>query len=394
MRKRMQTGLKALPVFIGALLFGGCGDSATVAVVEGQLVQQVEVTGVLTSADTLSMMPPAMRRVWQYQVKSLAPEGKEVKQGSVVARLDTSELNQRLQVKSAELEATVQDIETSRLRNAKKLEELKLELAEARMEEEKALRKFELSDETVAAIDKEKYQRDAIIATEKVALIERKFMLEQESIKGRMAMLDGDRQKFAAEVAALKQGIAAMSLKAPRDGMVVYGTDPQGNKIKEGQSVFAGDAVFSMPDLDRMQVAMAIPEVEANRVRAGLRVKIRLDANPERVFHGTLSETGAVFRRKNDDIPLVVFDAVARFDEVDKELMRPGMTAKINIDVVQDKSALLLPLDAVHYEEGRPFVWQSGLLGDSRQFVALGDSGRDRVVVLSGLALGDEVILK
>ncbi|WP_338592855.1 efflux RND transporter periplasmic adaptor subunit [Shewanella khirikhana] len=393
----MKSALKVFrlaPLALIAGLLGGCEDGVRVEVSEGQLVQQVEVTGVLTSADTLSMMPPAMRRVWQYQVKSIVPEGKEVEAGSVVARLDTSELNQRLQVKSAELEATVQDIETSRLRNAKKLEELKLELAEAKMEEEKARRKFELSDETVAAIDKEKYQRDAVIATEKVALIERKFTLEQESIKGRMAMLDGDRQKFASEVSALKKGIAAMSLKAPRTGMVVYGNDPQGNKIKEGQSVFAGDAVFSMPDLERMQVAMTIPEVEANRVRSGLRVKIRLDANPERVFHGTLTETGAVFRVKNDDIPLVVFDAVADFDEIDKDLMRPGMTAKISIDVVREKSALLLPLDALHYDEGRPFVWQSGMLGDSRTFVELGDSGRDKVEVRAGLALGDEVLLR
>ncbi|MBT1442924.1 HlyD family efflux transporter periplasmic adaptor subunit [Shewanella sp. JM162201] len=376
------------------LSLGGCSKGSSASVSEGQLMQQVEVTGVLTSADTVSLMPPAMRRVWQYQVKSLAPEGKEVKAGTVVAKLDTSDLSQKLQVKSAELEATVQDIETSRLRNAKVLEELKLDLAEARMEEEKAKRKFELSDDTVAAIEKEKYRRDATIATEKVTLIGQKLKLEQESIKGRMAMLDGDRQKFQAEVSALKQGIAAMSLKAPRDGMVVYGSDPQGNKIKEGQSVFAGDAVFSMPDLNRMQVAMTIPEVEANRVKSGLRVKIRLDANPERVFHGTLTETGAVFRVKNDDIPLVVFDALASFDEIDPELMRPGMTAKISIDVVRPTEALLLPLDAVHYDEGRPFVWQDGLFGERRTWVRLGDSGRDKVVVEDGLALGDEVLLK
>lgn len=394
MNSTLKKTFRLAPLAIVAALLGGCSEGMQVEVTEGQLVQQVEVTGVLTSADTASLMPPAMRRVWQYQVKSLVPEGSEVKAGSVVARLDTSELNQRLQVKNAELEATVQDIETSRLRNAKKLEELKLELAEAKMEEEKARRKFELSDETVAAIEKEKYQRDAVIATEKVALISRKLTLEQESIKGRMAMLDGDKQKFAAEVSALKKGIAAMSLKAPRDGMVVYGSDPQGNKIKEGQSVFTGDAVFFMPDLDRMQVAMTIPEVEADRVKTGLRVKIRLDANPERVFHGTLIETGAVFRVKNDNIPLVVFDAVANFDEVDKELMRPGMTAKISIDVISDKTVLLLPLDALHYEDGRPFVWQSGVLGDSRTFVELGDSGRDKVEVRSGLSQGDEVLLR
>lgn len=371
----------------------GCGQNALTRVEQGVLIQQVEVTGELVSADTVSMMPPAIRRVWQYQVKQLAPEGSAVAKGDVVARLDTSELTQRLSVSAAKLAATKQDIETSKLRNAKQLEQLRLDLAEAKMNAEKAERKFNLSDETVASIEKEKYQRDAEIAKDRVGLITNKITLESKGAEQRQAMLAGDEQKFASEVAALESGIASMTLKAPRAGMVVYGNDPQGNKIKEGQSVFAGDAVLSIPDLSHMQVNMTVPEVEAQRVKLGQAIKIRLDANPERIFRGKIVELGAVFRNKNQEVPLVVFDAVASIDEPDSELMRPGMTAKIAIDIAKDTPSLLVATEAVSFEAGQAYVLRPTWFGAEKQQVTLGDIGTERVSIRQGLVLGDEVLL-
>ncbi|MPY21750.1 HlyD family efflux transporter periplasmic adaptor subunit [Shewanella psychropiezotolerans] len=359
----------------------------------GVLRQSIEATGELVSADTVSMKPPSIRRVWQYQVKQLAPEGSLVQEGDMVAQLDTSELTQRLSVKTAKLEATLQDIETSKLRNAKKLEQLRLDLAEAKMSFDKAERKFKLSDETVAVIDKIKYEKDAVIAKDKVQLTKQKIELENQSAKQREAMLEGDRQKFSSEVAALKKGIESLTLIAPREGMVVYGNDSQGNKIKEGQSVFMGDAVLSIPDLNHMQVNMTIPEVEASRVKLGQQLKIRLDANPDKVFYGKIIELGAVFRHKNQDVPLVVFDAVASIDEADTDLMRPGMTAKIAIDIANEKQELLLSLDAVHYESGQAYVLLPDLFGESKQAVTIGTIGKELVSIKTGLDVGQEVLL-
>ncbi|MGI2261255.1 efflux RND transporter periplasmic adaptor subunit [Shewanella sp. GXUN23E] len=378
---------------LALLTLGGCNQAPQTRVVEGVLPQSIEVSGELESAGTVSMMPPAMRRVWQYQVKQLAPEGQPVTTGQVVARLDTSEIVQRLQVKQAELDATVQDIKTSKMRNAQKIEELKLELAQARMEYEKADLKYRLSDDTVAQIDKLKYQRDAEIASDRVVLVERKLTLERESIKQREAMLEGDRQKFAAEVSALESAIDAMTLKAPRPGMLVYGTDHEGNKIQEGQSIFAGGTVVSIADLDQMRVNMAIPEVEARRVKVGQTVSIRLDANPERRFRGKIIELGAVFRPKNQNVPLMVFDALASIEDPDPDLLRPGMTAKISIELPSHQQQMLLPSQAVHYEDGQAFVYVPSLFGDKRVDVTVGASANGLVAIVDGLSGEDEVSL-
>ncbi|ABZ77007.1 membrane-fusion protein [Shewanella halifaxensis HAW-EB4] len=385
--------MTAINTFMLAALLTGCSQNAVTQVESGILEQQIEVTGELVSANTVSLKPPALRRVWQYQVKMLAPEGSEVKKGDRVAQLDTSTLTQRLSVKAANLATTIQDIETSKLRNAKKLEELKLELAEAKMTQEKSQMKVDISDETVSVINQQKYLRDAIIAKDRVKLINQKIQLEIESAEQRMKMLAGDQQKFGSEVAGLEKGIKSLTLIAPRDGMVVYGNDQQGNKLAEGQNIFGGDSILSIPDLQHMQVNMTIPEVEAGRVKLGQKLKIRLDANPDKSFDGEIIELGAVFRVKNQDVPLVIFDAVASIEAPDTEMMRPGMTAKISIDIANNTPDLLLSLDAVHYDRGKAYVLKPGLVSDTKQYVGLGAMGKERVAITSGLIAGDEVLL-
>ncbi|MGS0676745.1 efflux RND transporter periplasmic adaptor subunit [Shewanella sp. 125m-1] len=385
--------MTAINTLMLAAILTGCSQYVVTQVESGILEQQIEVTGELVSANTVSLRPPALRRVWQYQVKMLAPEGSEVKQGDRVAQLDTSTLTQRLSVKAANLATTIQDIETSKLRNAKKLQELKLELAEAKMEQEKSQLKVDISDITVSVIDQQKYLKDEVIAKDRVQLINQKIELEIESAEQRMKMLAGDQQKFASEVAALEKGIKSLTLIAPRDGMVVYGNDQQGNKVAEGQNIFVGDSVLSIPDLQHMQVNMTIPEVEAGRVKIGQALKIRLDANPEKSFNGKIIELGAVFRVKNQDVPLVIFDAVASIEQPDTEMMRPGMTAKISIDIANNNPELLLSLDAVHYERGKAYVLKPGIFTESKQYVGLGDMGKERVAITLGLTEGEEVLL-
>ncbi|TKB47315.1 HlyD family efflux transporter periplasmic adaptor subunit [Ferrimonas sediminicola] len=317
---------------VAALLLSACTQEAGPRQPDQpQTPNRVQVSGELASADSLGISPPPVRRQWQYQVKYLAPEGVKVSQGELLVRLDTSDLRQRLQLRQADLAAVEQDIQTSGMRNEKKLEELKLNLAEARMNREKARRKFAIQDDSVARLEREKYARDAAIAEARVSLIEQQIELEREGAAQRLVMLQGDRRRWQSRVAQLQADIGKMTITAPRDGMVVIGTTFDGNKIKEGATVFAGDDLVRLPDLSRMVVNLVIPEVEARKVNLGQRVVLRLDAAPEKEFHGVLTEISPVFRRKNQSVPVVVFDAVATIEDADARLMRPGMTAKVEV---------------------------------------------------------------
>ncbi|TKB57580.1 HlyD family secretion protein [Ferrimonas aestuarii] len=331
MSKHPRLSVSLTPnLLICAMLLSGCGSpQEQVAVAPKAKITPLMVSGTLESSDSFSMSPPAVRWQWQYQVKYLAPEGKTVAPGERLVVLDSSELQQRLTQRQSDLASVEQDIKTTKLRNEKQAEDLKLQLAEAKMELDKAKRKYEIQDDSVAALEREKYQRDAVIAQARVELITKKIELEHTGSAQRLAMLEGDRQRWQLQVDQIQRDIAKMTITAPRAGMVVRGTGMDGTKLKEGATAYVGEPLVRLPNLDQMEVRLSIPEVEAKRVSLGQQLVVRLDASPDREFVATITEISPIFRRKNQDVPVVVFDAVAQIAQPDPELMRPGMTTKV-----------------------------------------------------------------
>lgn len=388
MQKQLLTGL------LVCFALQGCGSEKMITVEAGLLPQNINLTGELVSANTVQVSPPVVNRVWQYQVKTLATEGSFVKEGQTIATLDTSELMQRLQNKSSELATIKQDIKTTRIRMFEEIEQLKLNIAEAKMNYEKAKRKFDLSDETVAEIEKKKYENDALISKRKVKLTQQLLELEKQSLKQRLLMLESDQKKMAAEVKELQQGIVSFNIKTPKEGMLVYEKDFNGEKVKEGHTLYAGMGLVSIPDLTEMQVKMSIPEIEAHRVQVGQVVSIRLDANPEKEFKGKISQLGKVFRSKSWNVPLVVFDAIADIEGADQQIMKPGMTAKISIDVSSPQTQLLLPKAAIYYENGLPTVNKETFLSSSQVFIEIEQMSESMVSISKGLEAGDKVVLR
>ena len=74
---------------------------------------------------------------------------------------------------------------------------------------------------------------------------------------------------------------------------------------------------------------------EAARVRVGQQVRFTLDAAPDKVFLGEITELASVIHTRSINQPDKVFDATVRLLNPDTELMRPGMN--INAEVLLDR---------------------------------------------------------
>ena len=73
--------------------------------------------------------------------------------------------------------------------------------------------------------------------------------------------------------------------------------------------------------------------------------------------------------------------------------LRPGMTARVEIEVEERTEALYVPLEAVFERDGRAVVYLAGRRPRPRE-VVLGPSNADFVVIEKGLARGDRVLLR
>ncbi len=93
----------------------------------------------------------------------------------------------------------------------------------------------------------------------------------------------------------LERQIAYCIIKAPGDGLVVYGNDPRniGNRppqIEEGATVRERQLIFRLPDITRMQVNAKVRELHVDRLLQGMKARVRVDAFADAVLSGTVRD--------------------------------------------------------------------------------------------------------
>ncbi|TQV89169.1 HlyD family secretion protein [Aliikangiella coralliicola] len=336
-----------ITLLVGALLLvSGCEqqDSSINSQTQLKVSGIVEANGELASSDTAVVSPPAVRNQWRYKITFLAAEGSQVNKGKPIVSFDVSELNQKLSMKKSELKTAQKTLENTLLTNEAKLEKQNLELAESKMKQDKAYRKWQQSKNLESNLETKKLNLQFKIAENETQRLEKTVAKTIESNKVKLAISKSNNERLQSEVDQLKSGIGKMTIKAPKSGIIIYKPDYQGKKISMGDTVWMGRQIIGLPSLDQMIVKAKILEADAGSVKLAQKVEVVLDAVPERVFIGKVTKLGKVFRRKSKDQPNIIFDAEITLENPDIDLMRPGMAAriKIHVDDAQQSSALAL----------------------------------------------------
>ena len=156
-----------------------------------------------------------------------------------------------------------------------------------------------------------------------------------------------------------------------------------------GQSVAATTPIVVLVDLANLQIEANVHESYIGQVHQGQRALIRLEALPGQPLEGRVSEIA----------PLGTVVAGVASYPVTLELaaagvvVKPGMTAEVEIVVSQRENALIVPKGALGLVDGRWIVRKgsAGRLVDAE--VKTGVRQGRVVEVLEGLAEGDQVLL-
>jgi HlyD family secretion protein len=360
----------------------------------GDLVTGFEVIGTLASSASESLGPPPVEDIWNFKISRLAREGTEVKKGQPVLAFDTTELQRLLETKSAEADESRKQIEKERNDLALQSKDERLRLSEA----EATLRKTELKLEAPADLlgisERKTAEIDHAIAKREATAVRARLLALERAARARIALLESKRNQAEAYVTRTQRSIQLMNVMATRDGTIVYIANRNGEKRKEGDSVWKAERVIEIPDLTRMKAEGEVDEVDAGRVKVGQRVSLRLDAHPDEEFGGTITSTGrTVQQRRASQDPLKVLRVEIKLDRTDPAKMRPGMRFQGTIELGRVKNAVIIPRDAVFLGAAGPFVHRRGAVKVEQIPVKLGHENDRSVEVLNGLDAGDRVLV-
>ena len=319
----------ALLAALSAFVLVGCQPDAS----ETSAVEQPKVTATaeLISLKNATLGPPSIPRMWQYKIEYMARENQLVKEGDKVLVFDAQNLKNDLISQSSRLAAEIKKAENQKLKDEATQQDLILALAEAEMNFQKAKRKAEITDASRSKIERDKQQADYEYQTENLAQAKQKLAHHKKAMEINRRVDQAEINQRQSRVNSVKRDIAKLTINAPKDGLVMYTADWEGEKAAVGQTVYMGRTLMQLPSLDEVAIKAEFAEPDTAKLHTGQVVKVIFEAYPENAYMGKISELGEAYYPKSTSNAKVVFDALIELDDNKPEVMRPGMKAKVEV---------------------------------------------------------------
>jgi HlyD family secretion protein len=252
----------------------------------------------------------------------------EVKKGQPLAKLDTSKLLQQ----------------TDRSRASLLAAKAKVSQAEATLSESKAALSRQ---EELLELSGGKTPSRATMETSRATVARAQADLEsaQASVVG-----------AEAEVGAFERDLEKGIIRSPVDGMVLA------RSIEVGQTVaasFTAPTLFTIAeDLKKMELQVSVSEADIGRVAVGQTASFSVDAWPDRTYTATVTKvafgsanSGTSTASNNTAATTGVVNYSTELEVANDDLtLRPGMTATVDIAIVDKKEIIVVPNSALRFD--------------------------------------------
>lgn len=305
-------------------------------------------------------------------------EGDAVREGDVVCRLDSVDLQARLDAAESRVRSQESQLEGSRA----ELELAQLELGRAQ----------ELLDtKDIAKTEFDAANTRALQARSSVSVIE--------------AGIEAAR----ADVRAAKRDLENAVIVSPINGRIVNLPMEVGETVL-GTFNNQGSLIMEIADLGEMVMQARIDESSVGLVREGQTADVRLLSYGDRIFEGVVERVGLQRRVFSDGTSYV--QAEILLEQSDEDLLRTGLTSNADVHVETVRDAIVVPSQAVldrRVENLPDSVRNSPLVDRLRTFTSVvyvleGGKARARpvrtgvsdltdTVILEGLKVDDQVVV-
>jgi HlyD family secretion protein len=406
LRQLAFTFLSAVAVFtvIGASLWNsrtpdpadGASQSARTRVRKEKLVRSLFVAGELAPVRAVRVSVPRFRERGQVPIQSMAPEGSVVKLGDTLLQIDNAQLIASLNSEEINLDKAENDLAKKQSELDVQVKDLEMELSARKLDLEKAQLKAEIEKDLISLRDWQDNQFNFQRARKEFDKTTQKMTLIRKAAAEEMALFQIKRDQSQAKIKTIQTDLAALQIRAPVAGTVVYENAPTTwnrnendppRKYQVGDQVSPGQIVMSVVDLDEMEVRAFVSEVDGGLLRTGQRARVVVDSHAGMEFSGAVDYVPEVAERSRRLSNVRVFITRLKLDSADPRLMKPGMSVRVEI-ILDEREGLALPRKAV-FEEGGKFYAHHAARGKTEVKV----TSRNAVsCLIEGLQEGDEVL--
>ncbi len=398
MQKKYIIGLSIIAVVVlivlASVFKGGKKDVEVVTEKLGRrdIIEIVTVTGKIQPKREVKISPDVSGEITEMYVN----EGDSVQKGQLLLTINP------------EIYITTVNQLIANLNNAK------ASLASAEAQEIRAKNNFTLGKELFNR--QEQLYKDKVISLQEFENAKMQFQQQQTEVvvseKTRMSAIYNVKS-LEARLEEGQKTLGRTRITAPQSGIVTQLNSEKGERVV-GTAQMAGTEIMRISNLNEMEVEVQINENDIVRVHLNDEADIRVDAYPERVFKGVVTEIANsakfnVAQNINEQVTnytvKILIDALSYTDLISKNRPQPflpGMTASADIKTEIRKNVLSVPIAAVTSRNPKDIESTSS---SNKTWVFIYDAGKAKAVeiktgiqdidyfeVLSGLKEGEEIV--
>jgi HlyD family secretion protein len=336
------------------------------------------------------------------RIVHLAESGKPIKAGEVVCEFDAAQQEQTYLEKDTSVRTV--DSEIVQMKATQKItnEMDSMNLLTSQYNVERA--KLEASKaEVVSEIEGAKNRIDVGVSEGDLDQVKTTVKSHKISNDADMEREEQKKDKTVRDADRAKSYLSKMVLRAPHDGVVnilpnfrsagSFGSTPP--PFKEGDQAWTGAAIAEIPDLTQMRLELKLDEVDRGKIKLGQKIKVRVDAIPEKEFLAELDWISPIAAVSFRGMGLTdkLFPARATLKNLDPRL-RPGMTGSAEVVIESQPNTLLIPARASFLHNGKPAVWVQKGAEFTIRSIEVGARNDTDIIVKSGLKPGEVVALE
>jgi HlyD family secretion protein len=365
------------------------------SVEKGQIQKDLILTGELKAEHSIVIEAPDIRSSSSCTLTYMADEGAQIKKGELIIEFDDSSLLNNLSERERSLDESILNIEKKKM----DLEAQRSDLLNSIEQAESSLKQDELygriSKDLLPANTYQKYQLN--LEKSKLSLEKAKEQYDnfEQSFESELALAEISRSQAEIDLKKTRSDLALLKIYAPQDGILIYGDNWASNrKIQVGDNVWGGMEVARLPDLSSVQVIGYVYDTEYGSIAPDTRCTVRFDALPDFETGGRIISRTNVASRMGFATEQKVFQVTVKLDKIDPKIMKPGMTARIDIPIILARDALSVPREYVGTDTKGGFYVLAGLAAKdaTEKPVTIGAVGDRMVEIVSGLSLGDSLL--
>lgn len=375
----------------------------TITVQQRPLSSSISLSGAIEPLETINVLSPFTGKI----LKKNFVYGQKVAKGHVLVELDTEDLG--LKLREAEVALIKAQENYRKLKNWSQsdaviqarralikaqndLDETQQKLNETQMLYKKGIVPLDQYRSLQEQLTNQKLSlknlRDQLVAA--------KDKGSRQNVEVASLQLDNARLKLAKLKRQVKQG----RVSAPVVGVAIKPSTQQSKQAKpveEGLSATEGQVLLALGNLEGLSVTTQVGELNVTKLKPGQKVLITSYAFPGLLLQGKINSVSSQATPSTDggQPSFEVRVATEKLSPDQRDKVRLGMTANLEVQVFSAPRALVVPIEAVHpLGGGRYGVTLLEAGGQTRQVpVQTGLTTVTSVEITKGLKPGDKVVV-